>query len=205
MKRFLFICALSISVVMVAQARAVTISIFESTNEGNITVAVSPENLFTIPGNQTGITQEGIGILGAVDIHFVYDPVGPGFCFPPGSGCSLFLPINIVEAADPTVVSDTLTVTLAERIPNTVTTVADIHFRSDSLDEISPPCVDLCTTNRTIETGSPLIFDFSLSNLTVTVFPEFSVPEPGTLTLLGLPVITLGFVLAYGKKVKRSV
>jgi hypothetical protein len=196
MKRFLLICLLSVStVIAVSQAWAVTISIFESSNEGStITVEADPADLFTIPGNQLSITQEGIGILGAVDAHFVFN--NPGFCIGAIS-CSSFEPINFVEAENHSVVSDTLTVSVEAHAPTLDISTADIHFRSDSLDEISPPCVDLCTTNVFIE-PTPF-FDHSSLNLSVFVAPE-SVPEPGTFSLLSVPIIVVVFIMALRRR-----
>jgi hypothetical protein len=140
-------------------------------------------------------TQEAIGTLGAVDMHFEYQdstPLAPGQVF--------VVNFDILESPSGPI-SDTLSVTVTGHAPggsDMTNTSVDLHFLSDSLDGILPPGLVnpiFITENGLFQDVSQTIHDNTgLSDLHVR-FASDVVPEPSSLALLAIGLTT---VTGYG-------
>lgn len=160
-----------------------------------------------VPGALVQITNEAVGILGGADFHFEYlsnDPnrPEPGMAFITNYNIFSPLPINynLYGPASPFMqrVSDTLSITVSGHAhvggPSDLNNVSvDIHFRSDSGDEIPPPA--LVNAFDIFETGHYQAVNSGLSDLIVEFRSDVSeVPVPAAAWLLGSGLLGLAGV-----------
>lgn len=136
------------------------------------------------------ITHEAIGVLGAADIHFEFMSADPNRPLP---GSSYILNYNIF-GPHPEGMSDTLSISVTGHTStgaadfNNVS--VDMHFRSDSKDEIPPPV--LLNAANIIETGAYQVVGSGLSDLKVEFRSDVSeVPVPAAAWLLGSGLLGL--------------
>jgi hypothetical protein len=165
-----------------------------------------------IQNSSIQLTQEGIGILGAADVHFEYVTSDPNR---PAPGQSLTFNFNIYEDAAHTLLSDTWNVVITGHtpaFPGDSNVSLDSHFRSDSLDEVPPPAlangVAIAEQQFLLPpSGSPDIsYQYvgpPLSDL-ITGFNSAGpvVPEPATCSLFGIGTLVLA---CYARRHRRKV
>lgn len=166
----------------------------------NLTGAVFGNSSLT--NTTTQITQEGIGVLGGFDAHFEFFSTDP---LVPHPGISTTLGIDILEPPlGSNVFSDTLSITLTGQAPtvsNNTNVSVDLHFGSDSLDEIPPPGVPFPMV--VVIEEADMIFQGAtsgLSDLRIEVLSDSEggpspMPEPSTLALLSAGLLGLGIAV----------
>ena len=158
----------------------VTIDDLPDALTGSLTGPVTNQNIQNNP--------EGIGVLGLQDMHFEFISADPGR---PGPGAVVVTNYNILDPDG--LMSDSLNITITGHTPTSVgdaNVSVDLHFRSDSTDEIAPP--PLAGGINIFETGAYQTVDSGLADLSVKFRSD--VPEPFTLGLFGLGLAGLGFV-----------
>jgi len=138
-------------------------------------------------------TTEAIGTLGGSDIHLEYVSADPGV---PAPGTTIVTNYNIFEPGTlAAVLSDTLSIVLtghSPTAPGDANVSVDLHFRSDSADEILP--LALAGGIPITETGSFQTVGSGLSDLIVSFRSDVEVPEPFTLGLFGMGALALGLL-----------
>lgn len=157
----------------------------------NATAVVTIDDLTDIiGGTATGVnnlslqtTNEAPGILGGADFSFEYLSNDPNA---PAPGAQILRNYNIFEP-NSNIISDTLSISIVGHTPtgtddnNNVS--VDIHFRSDSADEIPP--LALADAFSIFETGDYQLVDSGLTDLNVSFRSDVETPEPVTVSLLG--------------------
>jgi PEP-CTERM motif len=142
-------------------------------------------------------TPEGAGVLGVVDPAFEY--LSTDTANVPAPGNSFTLNYNIFEP-NSTILSDTLSITVSGHTPAFTgddNVSVDIHFRSDSTDEI--PFTALQSASTIFETGGFQTVSSGLSDLTVKFASD--VPEPASLGLFGSALIGMAVL---GRRKRKS-
>lgn len=156
-----------------------------------------------VPGALVQITNEAVGVYGGADFHFEYlsnDPNRPlpGTAFITNYNIFSPLPISYDPNNHPPFsqrVSDTLSITITGHThvggPNDFNNVSvDMHFRSDSADEISP--IALVNAINIFETGQYQVVNSGLSDLIVEFRSDVSeIPVPAAAWLLGSGLLGL--------------
>lgn len=157
----------------------------------NATAVVTIDDLTDIIGGTASgvsnlsqqLTDEAPGVLGGADFAFEYFSDDPNA---PAPGAQILQNYNIFEP-NSDILSDTLSISIVGHTPtgpddnNNVS--VDIHFRSDSSDEIPP--VALADATALFETGDYQLVDSGLSDLSVSFRSDVETPEPLTISLLG--------------------
>lgn len=142
-----------------------------------------------VPGAVMHITQEGVGIWGGADFHFEFLSVDPNRPVP---GAFITLSYNIL-GINPQHLSDTLSITVSGHTPTGGSTdqnnvSVDLHFRSDTLDDIPP--LPLANGVSIFETGQYQLVNSGLGDLLVEFRSEV-VPVPAAVWLLGSGLLGL--------------
>lgn len=164
--------------------------LYNSTGSG---VTTTPASSVT-----TSITNEAVGVLGAVDMHFQYTDRTPL-----AAGASQTVNFNFYDGnPSTTLVSDTLSLTFTGQAPAPGTgnnMLVDLHWRSDSADEIiAPPPLSNAHNLNEIPwaTGNPAFELFSFihadTGLSDAHFLVNSVPEPSSVVMMGLGALGVG-------------
>ena len=157
----------------------------------NATAVITIDDLTDIIGGTASgvsnlsqqLTNEAPGVLGGADFAFEYFSSDPNA---PAPGAQLLHNFNIFEP-NSDILSDTLSISIVGHTPtglddsNNVS--VDIHFRSDSSDEIPP--IALADAVAISETGAYQLVDSGLSDLNVSFRSDVETPEPLTISLLG--------------------
>ena len=157
----------------------------------NATAVITIDDLTDIIGGSASgvnnlsqqLTNEAPGVLGGADFAFEYFSNDPNA---PAPGAQLLHNFNIFEP-NSDILSDTLSISIVGHTPtglNDSNNVSvDIHFRSDSSDEIPP--IALADAVAISETGAYQLVDSGLSDLNVSFRSDVETPEPLTISLLG--------------------
>ncbi|HTI69732.1 MAG TPA: hypothetical protein VMF06_07185 [Candidatus Limnocylindria bacterium] len=176
-------------------AGPITLFIDDSDPNGVENITATPlSQLLLDAGGTLQITQEGTGILGLVDYSFEFVSIDPNHPVP---GITLVNNYNIFDGTG--VLSDTLNIVVTGHTPaftGDANVSVDVHFRSDSLDGISPTF--LANGTPVVETGGFQLFGTGLTDFKIYAASE--VPESSqTLSgIAGLAVISGG--LAYFRR-----
>jgi hypothetical protein len=173
---------------------------FASLSDSNFIPTTNPATLGGAFASQAGtsisIINEGVGVLGAVDMHFEYSDSTP-------LASGTFATVNFNFFAG-TTLSDTLGMAFTGQTPTTGdpnNMSVDLHWRSDSADGLLPPTLPNAHNLNEIPwaTGNPAseLFPFihsdtGLSGTHVVVNSVSSVPEPSSVVMMGLGVLGLG-------------
>lgn len=176
---------LSLALLQTSFASAAVFTIDDGAD--TITATTDP----TVPTESIDITQEAVGVLGDVSIHYEYISTDPNI---PGPGATATFNVNLLEPGGG--ISDTLGITLTGHVTPTSNVSVDLSFLSDSLDEIPPAALLPGTLNpgglNVLETGDFQTFSV-LSDLTVNVRSDVEpAPEPASLALLGSGLAAFG-------------
>lgn len=154
-----------------------------------------------VPGALVQITNEAVGVYGGADLHFEFMSLDPNRPEPGTaiiSNYNIFSPLPLnYSVAGPFQqrLSDTLSITITGHTnvggPNDLNNVSvDLHFRSDSGDEIPPPA--LVNAFNILETGQYQVVNSGLGDLIVEFRSDVSeVPVPAAAWLLGSGLLGL--------------
>jgi hypothetical protein len=144
------------------------------------------------PGNTTITTvNEGVGVLGDVDMHVQYIDSTPL-----ANGVTQIVNFNIVEVPGSTTISDTLNITFTGQTPTASDAnnmEVDLHWRSESTDGVRPPALANAhiideVTFANVDLIPFVIGDTGLSDFHIRTN---SVPEPSSVVMMGLSALGL--------------
>ena len=148
------------------------------------------------------ITQESLTSMGAVDVHLQYSDISPL-----APGASQTVNFNVFEPENPSLLSDTLSVTFTGQTPtgsNPWNMSVDIHFLSGNLDDtILPPLLpNAFVVGENTDVSSYIT---SATGLQTAHIHFASVPEPSSLVSAGLGVaVVAGAVWRRRRNRRRS-